>query len=151
MGVAGCGKSTIGHMLAEKLNRIFMDADDFHPEANKNKMASGIPLNDEDRFPWLTILHDQLVKTPKGILACSALKATYRTILDPNHEYHWFYLRGSEELILQRLQQRKGHFMKPEMLRSQFETLEIPTDAITIEIENQPARIVDEIISKLNP
>lgn len=150
MGVSGSGKSTIGKLISSNLNFHFLDADDFHPESNIQKMSQGIPLNDDDRLPWLIALQQELIKNPKSVLACSALKDSYRQILDPDSRYHWVYLSGNKELIWQRMQERSNHFMKAHMLDSQFETLEIPENAIHVEISKAPEEILMEIIDKIN-
>jgi carbohydrate kinase (thermoresistant glucokinase family) len=154
MGVAGSGKSTVGKLLSQKTGIPFFDADDFHSRANKQKMKNGKALNDEDRFHWLTsinaaALHE--MKKTGGIFACSALKERYRHILANNITIpiFWIFLQGPYDMILKRLQSRKDHFMPPSLLSSQFETLEIPTNAIAINIEKTPAEIVQEIQSIL--
>lgn len=149
MGVSGSGKSTIGQMLAQKLKVPFMDADDFHPEANRQKMANGQPLNDDDRKPWLEILTQQMALNNPAVLACSALKESYRQILDPANELNWVFLNGNKELIFERMQKRAGHFMKAEMLASQFDTLEAPSGAITVSIDQSPEQIIDEVLTKI--
>ncbi|MEQ8580597.1 MAG: gluconokinase [Marinoscillum sp.] len=146
MGVSGSGKTTIGNMVADRLGKTFLDADDFHPEENKAKMADGIPLNDDDRLPWLQTLKEQLISTPGVVLACSALKASYRFILDPNQAYFWIYLDGSKELIFERLKKRTGHYMKENLLDSQFETLEVPAGALKISIDQSPDEILSAIL-----
>ena len=146
MGVSGSGKTTIGNMVADRLGKTFLDADDFHPEENKAKMADGIPLNDDDRLPWLQTLKEQLISTPGVVLACSALKASYRFILDPNQAYFWVYLDGSKELIFERLKKRTGHYMKENLLDSQFETLEVPAGALKISIDQSPDEILSAIL-----
>ena len=153
MGVSGSGKTTVGQQLAERLGWDFYDADDFHPPENVAKMAAGVPLNDEDRQPWLIILHDlisaSLKKGRSGVLACSALKESYREILlKDNADVHLVYLKGSFDLILFRMQARSGHYMKPSMLRSQFDTLEEPTDAIVVPVSVPVDEIVDNILSR---
>ncbi len=150
MGVSGSGKSTVGASLAEKLGLPFYDADDFHPKANINKMADGKPLDDVDRLPWLETLADyiQLWENQKGaVLACSALKSSYRSILGEEHTY--VYLKGSFEFINQRLQQRTNHFMPESLLRSQFETLEEPSNALTVSIDDTIDNIVNSILDAI--
>ena len=154
MGVSGSGKSTIGKLLAKKLNVKFYDGDDYHPKENVDKMAKGNPLNDDDRKGWLHRLN-LLAKEKElvgAVIACSALKVKYRTLLQKGiiKELHFIYLQGSFEEVSARLKQRKGHFMPPELLRSQFEALEVPQNAITVSIDNTPEEIVSEIIKKLN-
>lgn len=139
MGVAGSGKTSVGQALATQLGWEFYDADDFHPPANIAKMASGTPLNDEDRAPWLAALQALIATCLKnnrpGVLACSALKERYRQhLLAGNSEVQIVYLKGSYELLWARLQTRIGHYMKASMLHSQLATLEEPTNAIVIDI-----------------
>jgi gluconokinase len=150
MGVSGCGKSTVGMHLGAALSWDFYDADDFHPAANVNKMASGIPLDDDDRLPWLKALHDLIARCLKerrpGVLACSALKQRYRDLLlAGNANTRLVYLRGDYETILRRMERRIEHYMKPEMLRSQFEDLEEPDDTLTVDASLN----VDEITRKV--
>lgn len=153
MGVSGSGKTTIGKLLAKKLNIPFFDGDDFHPEANIKKMAEGKALNDSDRKGWLERLNELALKhTATGaVIVCSALKEKYRTILGNalDDEHQFIYLEGSFELINDRLAQRKDHFMPQHLLESQFETLEIPTAAITVSIDQKPKAIVEEVTEKL--
>lgn len=151
MGVSGCGKTTVGTALADRLGWDFYDADDFHPPENVAKMASGIPLNDDDRYPWLVALHDlisdSLADRKSGVLACSALQESYREILlDDNDNVQIVYLKGSFDLILSRMQARSGHYMKPEMLQSQFNALEEPRDAMVVPISLGVDEIVDIIL-----
>ena len=133
-GVSGSGKTTLGKSLADYLNAPFYDADDFHPPLNIEKMKSGIPLNDTDRYPWLHALGDQVVRRHEdgsAILACSALKSEYRELLATYGPIRFYLIEGSFELISNRLEQRDGHFMPPSLLRSQFESLEsVPNDGI---------------------
>jgi len=149
MGVAGCGKSTIGSMLAHELGWDFYDADDFHSESNRIKMAQNIPLTDEDRASWLDSLRSlicQNIQNEKPIvLACSALKKSYRDILMINEQVEFIYLRGTYEQIEARLLQRSGHFMSAKMLASQFDILEEPQNALTIDITHTPQEIISAI------
>ncbi len=149
MGVAGCGKSTIGSMLAHELGWDFYDADDLHSESNRMKMAQNIPLTDEDRAGWLDSLRSligQNIQLKKPIvLACSALKKSYRDILMINEQVKFIYLRGTYEQIEARLLQRSGHFMSAKMLASQFDILEEPQDALIIDITHTPQEIISAI------
>lgn len=151
MGVSGCGKSTIGELLASKLKIPFFDGDDFHPETNITKMAKGIPLNDKDRKDWLQSLNELATKNKdKGaVIACSALKETYRTQLrkDLGDKMAFVYLSGSFNDILTRLKKRKNHYMPVDLLRSQFDILEVPKDAISVSILLPPEEIVSKIIN----
>ncbi|HKJ26154.1 MAG TPA: gluconokinase [Anaerolineales bacterium] len=154
MGVSGCGKTSVGERLSDDLGWPFYDGDDFHPQGNIDKMAQGVPLNDDDRRPWLEGLHALIVEEfDQGnslIVASSALKAKYRQILKGEREDVYFvHLSGSFELIFERMQQRSGHYMKAEMLRSQFADLEPPQHALTISIDQPVNGIVTEIIEKL--
>ncbi|MBK9926708.1 MAG: gluconokinase [Anaerolineales bacterium] len=151
MGVSGCGKSSVGKALAQSLGWDFYDADDFHPPENVAKMASGIPLDDSDRAPWLALLHELISSNLKadkpGVLACSALKERYRQkLMDGNEGVQIVYLKGSYELIWSRMEKRTDHYMKPHMLKSQFETLEVPMNALTIDISMSLDDIVQEIL-----
>jgi len=145
MGVSGCGKSAIGQALSKELDIPFYDADDFHPEANKRKMKQGTPLTDSDRKPWLKTLADFMGAHGEMILACSALKHSYRRTLRFAPEVRFVYLKGSYPLIRARLEQRKGHFFNPDLLDSQFATLEEPHSAITIDITPPISDIVKDI------
>jgi gluconokinase len=152
MGVSGCGKSFIGAEIARALGGVFEDGDDFHPPSNIEKMASGTPLTDDDRWPWLDILRERIVlnqsQTACYVLACSALKQSYRDRLrgdDSPEALMFIYLEGSKELLRQRMESR-DHFMPPALLDSQFATLEKPEDAITINIELTPDEIVNAIL-----
>lgn len=150
-GVSGCGKSTIGIELAQKLDLPFFDADDFHPKENIEKMTNGIPLIDSDRLPWLNQINHFLRNQPNGwVLACSALKESYRKIIcDHIIEINWVHLSGRFEEINRRLQKRSNHFMKADMLRSQFDDLEIPEYAFSVSIEYPPSQIVKKIINQI--
>ncbi len=155
MGVSGCGKTTVGMELADRLGCPFYDGDDFHPPENVAKMASGIPLNDVDRRPWLARLHDLLAghaaQGETAVLACSALKQKYREQLRVNNATCFIFLRGSFDLIWQRMQARQNHYMKAEMLQSQFDTLEMPDpdEAITIDIDQDIESIVAVIENQI--
>lgn len=152
MGVSGCGKTTIGERLAERHGWRFLDADRYHSAANIAKMGAGIPLQDEDRWPWLDTLNAMLREAASGgaVLACSALKQRYRDRIAQGLEgVRWVYLKGDFELIRGRLEARKGHYMKAGLLQSQFATLEEPTDAITVDIAPTPDQIVAEIEARL--
>jgi gluconokinase len=155
MGVAGCGKTTIGKLLAQKLAWRFNDADEFHPAANVAKMSSGQPLNDADRAPWLQAINDHitdcLASDMGAVVTCSALKKTYREAIavDPAR-VKFVHLHGSRELLWERISSRVGHFMKPSMLDSQLATLEIPEDALTVDITTTPEVIVASIRDSLS-
>ena len=148
MGVSGSGKTTIGSLLANELNWKFYDADDFHSQANQEKMSQGIALTDEDRFTWLNALQN-LIQNEKDsfVLACSALKETYRSLLKTNEQVQFVYLKGSFEQIERRLSERKNHYMPVKLLRSQFDALEEPKNVLTIDISNTPETII-QIIRK---
>jgi gluconokinase len=151
MGVAGSGKTTVGKSLAAHLGWDFYDADDFHPPENIAKMANGIPLNDADRSPWLASLRNlissSLIQNRPGVLACSALKESYRQqSLADNDGAQIVFLKGNYDLIWSRLSMRKDHYMKPHMLQSQFETLEEPANALTVDISKSLDDIVQEIL-----
>ena len=153
MGVSGSGKTMIGTLLATKTCVVFADADDYHSQSNKQKMAVGVPLNDEDRKPWLEALNVVLVGWWKagsgGVLACSALKASYRATLAagmPEGTIHFVLLEGSHELIAARLAARTHAYMNPKLLDSQFATLEIPEDAYAIVNDRAPEVIAAEIL-----
>jgi carbohydrate kinase (thermoresistant glucokinase family) len=150
MGVCGSGKTTIGKALADSLDIVFFDADDFHPGANREKMSQGIPLDDNDRMPWLTAIADTIRVTPAFVLACSALKESYRSILrQACPELKIILLHGSPEQLTERLQARKNHFMPPALLASQLATLEIPTDALILNIALTPEQMVEKIRSQV--
>jgi gluconokinase len=155
MGVSGCGKTSVAERLAGKTGGLYLDADDFHPLANKTKMAAGIPLTDEDRRPWLDILNAELRRlAPSGtrpvFLACSALREAYRERLAAGlPALRFIYLKGPEELIRQRLVARKDHFMPAALLDSQFAILEEPAKAITVDILRPLPDIVDTILAAI--
>jgi gluconokinase len=149
MGVAGSGKTTVGRALAAELGWKFYDADDFHPPANVEKMARGVPLDDADRLPWLetlrALVRDCLERGESGVLACSALKAGYRAYLLLDGRVKLAYLKGNFDLIQKRLASRRGHFMPAAMLESQFAALEEPEKEFHIDISKTPEEIVRAI------
>ena len=155
MGVSGAGKTLIGSRLAEELEKPFFDADDFHPEENVIKMESGKPLNDRDRLPWLQEMARSMVdweQTGGGVLACSALKESYRKLLSPpGIPVRFIYLKGSKELIAERMAGRDKHFMPESLLDSQFEALEEPRNALAISIDRSPGEIVEGILKQIQP
>ena len=149
MGVTGSGKTTVGQALAESLRWQFIDADDFHPPSNVAKMRAGIPLADADRAPWLAELRTHIVgwlsSAANVVLACSALKQAYRDEVVVSPDVRLVYLRGSSELITARLRERHGHYMDPNLLSSQFATLEEPRDALVVDVDTS----VDEIVKQI--
>lgn len=160
MGVSGTGKTSVGTEVAYRLGLKLIDGDDLHPRANIIKMRQGQPLNDEDRMPWLERIRDAAFsleqKSEKGIIICSALKKQYRDqIRDGNQNIKFIYLSGSFELVLSRLQKRQGHYMKTEMLRSQFATLEVPqadeTDIYHIDIDAIFEEVVQRCVEAIKP
>jgi gluconokinase len=156
MGVSGSGKTTIGTLLAERIGSVFADADDYHPLANKQKMAAGHPLDDQDRQPWLEelnrLLRSWFEAGESGVLACSALKANYRSTLQagmPTGAVSFVVLDGSKELLTARLSERKHEFMSAKLLESQLATLEMPEDALRIVNDRPPEEIVDQILAQI--
>jgi gluconokinase len=157
MGVSGSGKSTIAEQLAARLNWTFEDGDRFHPASNVAKMSAGHPLTDEDRWPWLQAIADEIDRVCKvgerAVIACSALKRAYREVLvHGRSDVRIIYLDGTEQLIADRLARRKGHFMPPGLLASQFKTLEPPADnenPVAVSIDASVDAIVDDIVSQL--
>ena len=157
MGVSGSGKSTIADKLAERLNWTFEDGDRFHPASNVAKMSAGVPLTDEDRWPWLQAIADEIDRVCKAgqqaVIACSALRRAYRDILvHGRNDVRIIYLKGNQELIASRLMRRKGHFMPPGLLASQFKTLEPPDppeNPVTVSIDAPVDTIVDDIVRGL--
>lgn len=150
MGVTGCGKTTVGRAFASSYGWVFQDADDLHSAASIAKMRAGMPLTDIDRAPWLAAVRHSVVgfHGPQGpaVIACSALKEAYRqVVLADDQDTALVYLRGSEELIFGRLEGRAGHFMPRELLRSQFQDLQEPTDAIVIDINQRITEMVAQI------
>jgi gluconokinase len=156
MGVSGCGKSTVARLLASRTGGLFLDADDFHPPENKAKMAAAIPLSDEDRWGWLDALNHELKRQAAGerpvFLACSALRQVYREKLSAGlPALRFIYLKGSEELIRARLEQRDNHFMPAALLDSQFAVLEEPTDALVASAALPAQEIVETLLPQLAP
>ena len=153
MGVTGAGKTTIGVLLARRLGWEFADADSFHSTANVEKIRLGIPLDDADRAPWLRSLREAMerwsAERRNFVLACSALKQSYRDELYIAGQTRFVYLKGSYDLIYQRLRQRHGHFASETILASQFEALEEPGDAFTVSIDRSEDEIVAEIMQAL--
>ena len=156
-GVAGAGKTTVGKLLARELGWRFIEADDFHPAANIEKMRSGHPLTDEDRWPWLEQLRQQIERSlstgENAVLACSALKRAYRDHLRVSNEVKFVFLRGDYGLVEKQLRSRHGHFMDADLLQSQFDDLEEPQpdeNVLTIQLGRTPQQIVEEIKTNLN-
>jgi gluconokinase len=153
MGVTGSGKTTIGSLLAKRMQTVFADADSYHSAANKAKMAAGHALNDDDRQPWLeslnALLKGWLAEGGDGVLACSALKESYRNTLVqrmPVGSVVFVLLDGSKELIAERLAERQNHYMNPKLLDSQLATLEMPSDALRVLNDRAPEEVVNEIM-----
>lgn len=153
MGVVGAGKTSVGSLLAQQLGWEFVDADSFHSPASIEKIKQGIPLDDADREPWLKAIHDAITQWihqhRNVVLACSALKRKYRDQLCIGPEVKLVYLKGSREVILQRLRQRHGHFATEGLLSSQFATLEEPEDAVIVDVSKTPEEIVAEVRTQL--
>ena len=154
MGVTGSGKTTVGKLLAQHLGWVFLDADDFHSSANREKMHRGIPLSDADRTPWLDAIHDELLRRNGDgeniVLACSALKQEYRDVLGANLNPKIVYLRGSVAQLHRNLATRKNHFAGEDLVPSQLATLEEPADTTVEDISHTPEEIVDDIRARLN-
>lgn len=160
MGVSGTGKTTIGTQVAQQLGIKLIDGDDLHPKANIIKMREGYPLNDQDRAPWLERIRDAAFsleqKSEQGIIICSALKKVYRDkIREGNNQVIFIFLNGSFDLILTRMQKRQGHYMKVEMLQSQFDTLEMPQadekDVLFIDIDASFTEVVERCCRAIQP
>jgi gluconokinase len=153
MGTTGAGKTTIGKLIAERRGWIFLDADDFHPPANIEKMKHGIALTDADRTPWLVNIHTRLVQVAtegkNAVLACSALKQSYRDTLSAGLEFRIVYLRGTYEQMRQHILARHGHFAGESILAGQFADLEEPRDALAIDVAGTPTEIANRAIEKL--
>jgi gluconokinase len=154
MGPAGSGKTTVGKLLAAELSWDFFDGDDFHSTANIEKMSRGVPLTDADRIPWLKTNHEAMLQwQAEGrnvVLACSALKRSYRELLGINSDVKLVYLKGAYELLRERLRSRKGHYAGEQLLASQLADLEEPADALTIDAAGSPAEIAAEIRKRLS-
>ena len=157
MGVSGAGKSTIGEKLAERLGWSYEDGDKFHPASNVAKMSAGQPLTDEDRWPWLQAIADEIERVCEAaehvVIASSALKRAYRDVLVHGRpDVRIIYLKGTQDLIASRLAMRKGHFMPPDLLESQFKTLEPPDaseNAVTVSIDGSVETVVNDILRQL--
>ncbi|HKE39130.1 MAG TPA: gluconokinase [Casimicrobiaceae bacterium] len=153
MGVSGSGKTTVGRTLADDLGWTFLDADDFHPPANVAKMAAGVALSDEDRWPWLDRLVEELRAFEQNgrhvILACSALKQSYRDRLAPAGDVRWVYLKGEKSTIEPRIASRESHYMPASLLTSQFAALEEPAGAMVVDIRQSPDAQAAQIAASL--
>lgn len=156
-GVSGAGKTTIGKLLAHELRWRFIEADDFHPAANVEKMRSGRPLTPQDRWPWLERLHEEIKRSidvgESAVLACSALKRAYRDRLRASEGVKFVFLRGEYALVEKQLRSRRHHFMDPDLLQSQFDDLEEPEsheDVLTVQLRGTPEEVVGQIKAKLH-
>jgi gluconokinase len=154
MGVAGSGKTTVGTMLADVMKCPFLEGDALHSPDNIDKMSHGIPLTDADRAPWLSAIHARIVDASERgqdlVVGCSALKQQYRNVLAEGVPITWVYLNGSLELIRSRVKHRPRHFMKADMLASQFAALEEPFDAVVADVSAPPGAIVQQIVTQLH-
>ena len=153
IGVTGSGKTTVGKLLARSLGWKFYEGDEFHSPASIDKMKRGVPLNDQDRMPWLLairgLISELIERQENAVIACSALKAAYRKILRVGKDVVFVYLKAEIPLIQERLKGRSGHFMNPALVQSQFELLEKPKDSIRVDAALSPAEIVQRIKSRL--
>ena len=153
IGVSGSGKTTVGTMLADAMNCPFLEGDSLHSKKNIAKMSRGIPLTDTDRAPWLSAIHDHILgyfeRGQDLVVGCSALKEGYRRVVAKGVPITWVYLKGSPALIRSRLKHRSRHFMKVDMLASQFEALEEPSDALVVDVSAPPSAIVARILAQL--
>jgi gluconokinase len=153
-GVAGSGKTTVGAMLADAMRCAFLEGDSLHSKENIDKMSHGMPLTDGDRAPWLSAIHARILDAVERgqdlVVACSALKQSYRSVLAEGVPIIWVYLNGSAELIRSRLRGRPGHFMKADMLASQFAALEKPSDAVVVDVSAPPGAVVAQILAELH-
>lgn len=151
MGVSGCGKSTIGQALSKKLEIPFYDGDDFHSTENIAKMTSGHPLSDDDRKGWLEAIHDFSTQQEQSvIIACSALKESYREVLSKDIKAKWVYLHADFQTIASRMKGRSDHFMPDSLIQSQFDILEPPKNAIEVDATQSIASIINDIVTKLS-
>ncbi len=156
MGVSGSGKTTVGKLLAAELGWTFVEADDFHSPANIDKLRRGIPLDDDDRTPWLQAIRGRIDEACRHnenlVLACSALKHAYQDYLEQHFpaQVSYVYLQGTEQLIHDRLATRQGHFMNPSLLHSQFEILEPPDNSVIVQVTATPKEIVSQIRLRLS-
>jgi len=155
MGTTGAGKTTVGKLLAARLRWTFLDADDFHPPANIEKMHNGIPLTDADRWPWLKNIHTELQRFAQAgknvVLACSALKQSYRDLLSAGLDMRIVYLRGTYEVMRHHIESRRGHFAGESILAGQFADLEEPQNALVLDVSHAPEQLVAEVITYLHP
>ena len=155
MGVSGVGKTTIGTMLASRLGWAYYDADDFHPAENVEKMRRGIPLTDEDREGWLTaigaLIRKRVDEDAPAVVSCSALKESYRRKLEiPDEKVALLYLKAPKDVVEERIRSRSGHFFSPDLLTSQYQTLEEPSGAVVVNATPAPAAVVSEAVRKLS-
>jgi gluconokinase len=154
MGTTGAGKTTVGKLVSARLGWAFLDADNFHPEANIQKMKAGIPLTDADRYPWLEKIRTELVRLGQEgkqvVLACSALKQSYRDYLSAGLDFKIVYLRGTYEEMRRHIAGRHGHFAGESILAGQFADLEEPGDALVLDVVRSPRNLADDIIRRLN-
>jgi len=149
MGVSGCGKTTVAAGVAENLGWTLLEGDVFHPPANVAKMAAGTPLTDEDRWPWLRAIAAEAARHDRCVIACSALKRSYRAVIGADM---LVFLDGSKALIAERLRARKGHFMPPALLDSQFATLEPPgpdEHPLVVAVDRPPSDLIRTVIARI--
>jgi len=152
MGVSGAGKTTVGKMLSQKLSCVFYDSDQFHSKENIKKMRRGIPLTNSDRKPWLKTIRNLIEKHPgQAVIACSALKKSYRDFLNiSGKNVNFIYLKGNQNILKKRLGDRKGHYAGADLLDSQLQALEEPQQALTLDINDTPEVIVEKILREYN-
>jgi gluconokinase len=153
MGTTGAGKTTVGKLLAARLHWTFLDADNFHPPVNIEKMHHGIPLTDADRWPWLNNIHTELRRLAQSgknvVLACSALKQSYRDLLSVGLDVRVVYLRGTYDAMRRHIEARQGHFAGESILAGQFADLEEPRNALVLDVSHPPQQLVTEIVTGL--